>query len=183
MGERWPPVYEASQLKDTIESLASMTGTKGIYGPKDVAGPFCQGDILSLGAELPFLNEEGEAEVLEPSYDHWLVVGNTCDFSRPVEEVPWTQLVPIVETQDLREVPVETRRAFTSYQYSRRFYVPPWPGSTLKLRYADLLTPVAIEKARLGEVAEVAARMNREGWILLHSCLVRFLCRDDGRFD
>jgi hypothetical protein len=47
---------------------------------------------------------------------------------------------------------------------------------------ADFLRPVALHKGAVGSSARVVARMTREAWILLHGCLIRFLCRDDGRF-
>jgi hypothetical protein len=43
---------------------------------------------------------------------------------------------------------------------------------------------VPLHRAALrGDDTHVVARMSRLGWVLLHSCLVRFLARDDGRFD
>ena len=121
--------------------------------------------------------------VLEPDFQHWLVVGNTCDFDREVSEVRYTQLVPIWELGDLKGVPAAELAAFTRYQYARRFFVPPWPGASRVLRYADFLTPIGVEKDAVTDHAKIVARLSLEGWILLHSCLVRFLCRDDGRFD
>lgn len=73
---------------------------------------------------------------------------------------------------------------YDRYQTSRAFYVPPWKREVEgHCHVADLLRPVTAEKGVFDEVARVEARMARSGWILLHSCLVRFLCRDDGRFD
>jgi hypothetical protein len=54
------------------------------------------------------------------------------------------------------------------------------------LHVADLLMPVAIDKRAFAEPerpATVQARLSRAAWILLNACLVRFLARDDGRYD
>ena len=139
--------------------------------------------MLRLPRGLPLLGDDLEPQVLEPEYEHWLVIGNTCDFARDFSKAPWTQLVPIRDVVPLSDVGAGILADFTAYRLSRRFYVPPWPGTTERLRYADFLAPVAADKEAIPENAEVVARMSLTGWILLHSCLVRFFCRDDGRFD
>ena len=61
---------------------------------------------------------------------------------------------------------------------------PAWDNALRDKHFtADLSTPAAARKAALLQHGNVVARLSRQGWVLLHSCLVRFLCRDDGRFD
>ena len=185
MPERWPPVYDADELAACIAHAAGHAGGAGLWEPprRDLDPAICQGDVLQLHRGLPLLDEGLEATVLDPEFDHWLVIGNTCDFAREPRDTPWTQLVPVHEFGDLSETEPGLLADLVGYRLSRRFYMPPWPGATARLRFADLLTPVAALKADVPRCARVVARMNFSGWILLHSCLVRFLCRDDGRFD
>jgi len=103
--ERWPPVYDAEDLASTISRLGKVTGDMGLYGPTTTGPEFCQGDIVSLQSGLPVLDADGEPVVLDPDFEHWLVIGNTCDFSRESADVPWTQLVPIHATLALDDVP------------------------------------------------------------------------------
>ena len=69
------------------------------------------------------------------------------------------------------------------------FYVPAWSGAVADQFYAaDFLRPVPVDKEAFaqesgGQRAVVVARLSRVAWILLNACLVRFLARDDGRYD
>lgn len=183
MTERWPPIYDADDLAATIAKVAGKHASSSLYATSVAGPPVCQGDVVELPAGLPVLDEAGEPLVLGPPFVFWLVIGNTCDYARSRDEAAWTQVVPVYELQPLDQVQPEVLAAFSSYQYSRRFFLPPWPGAASSLRYADFLTPVGVDKVAMTAKARVVARLTREGWILLHSCLVRFLCRDDGRFD
>ena len=42
---------------------------------------------------------------------------------------------------------------------------------------------MTVHKSVFPEHARVVARMQYAAWVLLHSCLVRFLARDDGRHE
>ena len=71
-----------------------------------------------------------------------------------------------------------------NYRLSRAFYVPDWRGTRPEpVLAADFLRPVALHKGAIGNQATVVGRVSQLGWMLLHACLVRFLARDDGRFD
>ncbi len=147
-GERWPPVYD---LEDLVNEIGRMTKDERLerdfyewrldrstLNPSDV----CQGDVVLLDSEVPVILENGQPGLVEHPEHHWLVIGNTCDFDRSIEEAPWTQLVPIVSVGPDKRV---------------------LQGAT--------------------KVATLQARMSRGAWILLNACLVRFLARDDGRYD
>lgn len=185
MTDRWPPVYDADDLARCITEVVSASDSQGMYSRAGLSiGPaICQGDIVELPASVPVIDSSGAPAILEAAPPWWLVIGNTCDFVRSYEDVPWTQLVPVWELDRLDDVDPSVLNAFRGYQYARRFYLPPWPGSSHLLRYADFLTPVGADRGAMREHASVIARTSREGWVLLHSCLVRFLCRDDGRFE
>jgi hypothetical protein len=92
--------------------------------------------------------------------------------------------VPIGNAGPLAEVTPQLSAA-RRYTQARKFYVPPWSAAAERhLHIADLLLPVAIDKRVFqGRDATLQARMGRGAWVLLNACLVRFLARDDGRYD
>jgi hypothetical protein len=99
-------------------------------------------------------------------------------------DVAWSQLVPLYDLGDKETLSTEKIRAIAGYKTSRRFHVPAWSADVSgRFHVADLLLPVATHKYALLNVAKVEARMSMYGWVLLHSCLVRFIACDDGRFD
>ncbi len=129
---------------------------------------------------LPFIDEAGEPSANNVESEFWLVIGNTCDFDRDIGTLPWTQVVPV----DDRTPSPDQLAAFKKYKASRVFYLPAWDRALGGRHFAaDLASIATAHKKALLEHASVVARMSRKGWVLLHSCLVRFLCRDDGRFD
>src|SRR5688500_13508628 len=94
---RWPPVYDADELASQIAEIATDRDLAGrLYDLTDVGGLVCQGDVVELAAGVPVLDESGAA-VTEEDATHWLVIGNTCDFDRDIEDVPWTQVVPLID--------------------------------------------------------------------------------------
>jgi hypothetical protein len=181
--ERWPPVYDAGELKEQIERLGRNGNLmEAFYGPKDHGGTICQGDIVKLSAPLPFIDEEGEGTI-ESDYTHWLVLGNTCDFVRDDADVRWSQIVPVVVVPDTA-IQAEAFQSLRIFGTSRKFYLPPWDVAGRHHGIADLQSIALVDKRCLRSVkATVIARVSLYGWVLLHSCIVRFLGRDDGRFD
>jgi len=181
MPERWPPVYDAASLANSIESLVEAGDFSGFYDPTLRGPKVCQGDVIHLDSDIPLISDEGEP-IADDAAEYWLVIGNTCDFERDRATVKWTQLVPIIDFGT--NLNAEERASVQRYQTSRGFYVPPWKNQVeAHCHVADFLRPVAAEKEVFDEVASVEARLTHSGWVLLHSCLVRFLCRDDRRFD
>lgn len=188
-GERWPPVYDLEDLLSEIKRLSDHPDVaSAFYAWRKDRSPIavddvCQGDIVHLPSEVPVISDDGQPAVLAHPEAFWLVIGNTCDFDRSVEDARWTQLVPIVSL----EVPREQQAILRRYTQARRFYVPAWTATPDAVSYvADFLRPVAVDKrAMRGEssMATVHARMSLAAWVLLNACLVRFLARDDGRFD
>lgn len=181
--ERWPPVYDADDLQRVIIELATERIFDSFYWPVRDDPVVCQGDVVELTAEVPYIDASGVA-VASAEALRWLVIGNTCDFARAEADVAWTQLVPLVDIGLGQDVTPSDMGALRRYRYSRRFYVPPWPElGEDRHHFADFLRPVAAEKGAFGRAAKVVSRMSFKAWVLLHSCLVRFLARDDGRFD
>jgi hypothetical protein len=177
---RWPPVYDAEGLAKVIIELAGSPDFGARFWDLGARthGDVFQGDIVGLDSEVPLLDESGQPVVTD-ACSYWLVIGNTCDFDRPVHDVPWTQIVPTVDLGS--RVDAQHLSVFRHYKYSRHFYVPAWPQGDGKHRFADFTRPVTIHKAAFKGPAKIVARMQQPAWVLLHSCLVRFLARDDGR--
>jgi hypothetical protein len=172
--ERWPPIYDAEGLAATIDAIVRDDRRPDFYAPSSNGGACCQGDVLRLDSGVPVIEADGQVVEID-DFSHWLVIGNTCDFDR--SEVVWTQVVPVTVLD--RAPPAE----LAAYRGSRRFFLPSWDGSAPYGAAADFQRPVALAKSAVGASATVVARLSRPGWVLLHSCLVRFLARDDGRFD
>ena len=182
--ERWPPVHDAQELGRTIHDLANRDDLDAVIydrGRAADAGPCCQGDIIELSEGVPLLDENCTGAVLD-DFTHWLVIGNTCDFARAMDAVRWTQVVPIIELLGATPQHLEDLRR---YRLSRQFFVPQWAGSAQpdRVMVADLLRPCALDRRAIAACARVVARLSFRGWLLLNACLVRFLARDDGRFD
>ena len=181
--DRWPPVYDADELNRAIRDLGSGAPLeKLLYGSVNQGGALCQGDVIEMATDLPILDEQGEPAATD-RFTFWLVIGNTCDFDRSVEKVAWTQVVPILDLHPANPTQ-EDIRSMRQYERSRVFFLPPWEsGGAEAVLSADFLRPVALHKQAALKKARVVARLSRYGWALLHACLVRFLARDDGRFD
>ena len=180
---RWPPVYDADELATTIQDLVTSGKLNACFFRSQASlEGICQGDVIELHAGVPLLAEDGQPAVHD-DVRYWMVIGNTCDFYRPLEEVAWSQLVPLVDLGSDRDLSDGELATLRGYRYTRRFYVPPW-SDAVKGRHhvADFLRPVAVHKKALTDTT-VMAGLDLYAWLLFHSCLVRFLARDDGRFD
>lgn len=182
---RWPPVYDEDGLRQVIADLSAGSLFDEFFWPVTDEPAVCQGDIVALTADIPCIDAGGETVATDQA-GRWMVIGNTCDFARLSTEadVPWTQLVPLIDLGGDADFDGPELAALRRYRYSRRFYVPPWPAlEEVRHHCADFLRPVAAEKGVFGTHARVVARLSFRAWVLLHSCLVRFLARGDGRFD
>lgn len=184
--ERWTTVYSSEGLDGHITDLANsfrpkpdLVGQRAFYNLVINDPEPCQGDVVRLECDIPLIDETGQPAV-EEGTGLWLYIGNSCDSARPIDKVPFAQMVPLVrlpevmsegELQDLR-----------SYKGTKSFYLPAWPSSADNRGYsADFLRPVPVHRLALKNAAKIEARMTRHSWSLLHCCLVRFLARDDGR--
>jgi hypothetical protein len=179
---RWPPVYTAEDLKQAIEALASgrLEYEMRFYDRTNREPTVFQGDVVAFSDGVPVFDEHRNAQVVD-EFEHWLVIGNTCDMERDLVDVAWSQVVPVDDLGPLEEIRSDELDRLRRYSQSRRFYLPPWDNEQ-SCRVADFLRPVGIHKSALRSATRVA-RLSYLGWLLLHSCLVRFLARGDGRYD
>lgn len=181
---RWPAIYDKESLATAIRHIVDA-------GPEfdsrfyqlgvSVGGAACQGDVVELRGPAPLIDGGGNAVVTDVEFDHWLVLGNTCDMDR-VDE-PRSLVAPLVRL--LAPISPDHLSVLRRYEYYKQFYVPPWPGAPDQdHRLADFMQLVTIEKAAFRpDCARVVARLQFPAWALLHACIVRYLARDDGRFD
>jgi len=180
--DRWPPCYDAEELKKSIQLLTSASQVSDIfYGPLE-AGDLYQGDIIELRSPIPFIWEDGNPGIGD-EFENWLVVGNSCDIHRTTEDASVTQILPIVPIPSANLGSAD-RNQFLTYRYYRRFYLPPWDDASSKfVHFADFMRPVTIYQSAIENSAQRIASLNYHSWLLLNSCLVRFMARDDGRYD
>jgi hypothetical protein len=182
--ERWPPIYDAEQLAGQIKGLTAQDALFDNFfaeTPKDV--PWCQGDVVRLPPMVPYIDDKGPAVLEGDDLSAWLLLSNTCDLCRPLNTVEWAQAVPIRLLGSDSDITQNELQALRRYQYARQFYVPDWSAaSPRRHQVAELTMPVTVAREALNTATRLA-RLSLTSWVLLHSCLVRFLARDDGRFD
>lgn len=179
---RLGPIYDAADLKDTIEKLHTSSDVVGeFFGNEPADIPVCQGDILKLDSKIPFIDANGDAAATDNPSSLWQVLGNTCDLDRDIGDVRHTQLAPVALFQPPQNMPVD--QTLIQYKAYRSFYLPSAPKTSPKHMLTDLTRPVTVDKRALLENAERIARLNDKTWMLFHCVLVRFLARDDGRHD
>jgi len=177
---RLGPIYDATDLKKTIEDLyTSPDVLKGFFGDDPVDVPVCQGDVFKLDSKLPFIDSDGDAAAAENPSGLWQVLGNTCDLDRKIEDVMYSQLAPVTLFDPQPNVPVD--QTLIQYKAYRCFYLPPVRNAGTKHMLTDLTRPVTVHKQALIDKAERVARLNDKTWMLFHCVLVRFLAREDGR--
>lgn len=181
--DRWPPVYDELELKKAIEELVDRDFIfSKFYGPQVQGSPIAQGDIIKLVTDLPYIDQDGSPAILDcDAITYWMITSVTCDLDR--EEVNTAHIVPIFDfLANLTQAGFGEK--YRRYKAYRAFFLPPWDVSVENHFFvADLITPVTIDKQALINKAEVVATMSLEGWLLLNSCLVRYLARSDGRND
>ncbi len=183
-GGRWPPIYDEDDLKAAIDSLVASGSMEARF--YDLGWPISgifQGDVIELNARQPFLDAEARPAASKNATRYWLVVGNSCDIDRSISEVPWTNLVPVHDIGPRGNIENNDLATLLRYKYSRRFYLPNWHGADKSSVFvANFLQMVTVDKRAL-DARKVVARLSRPGWVLLHSCVVRYLARSDGRYD
>jgi hypothetical protein len=181
---RWPPAYDADQLADQIRALVADQGLASrFYDPPKQRTDLCQGDVVQLDARLPFLDEHRAPRAEAEATRFWIVLGNTCDLDRSFGDVPWTGVAPIRELGPAAGLAPNERDALARYQTSRRFYLPSWGAPVEGEALVASFLEIATVDRRAVQPNAVVARMSYAGWILFHSCLIRYLAREDRRND
>ncbi len=180
--ESWLPAYDTESLVRLIEDIRDDLSSRSFFSHQTAVAEFCQGDVIKLPTDLPLLDSGAEPAIEERVGDLWLVAGNTCDFDRDLEKVPWTQLVPLEEVGSASDIAEPDLQELRAYRATRYFYVPGWQSGSPSRHYlAQLSKPVTTHKQAVLD-SKLVARLSESAWVLLSACLVRFLARDDRRF-
>jgi hypothetical protein len=185
---RWPPVYDAEELVAQIRDLTSRADFEARFYEwrldrnSEAVSDVCQGDVVELASDVPVIGDDGLPGVISNKTQMWMVLGNTCDFDRDLDDCRWTQIAPLVDLGGPEPDPT-LRDVLRKYSLARRFYVPPWTDrAEHSYHVVELPLLVAVDKRAFTQAARVQARLSRAAWILLNACLVRSLARDDGRY-
>jgi hypothetical protein len=179
---RWPPVYDFESLGDEINRLVANSGIFDLFfHTRNLESGLYQGDILRYPGVFPFIDENGNIQVMEEEYDYWIILGNTCDLDRELPSPHLSHIAPLIPLEG--DIPDDVISGLKSYNSYRKFFIPTWntsiaPGFTLNFTYL-----CSADKKSLLSHSEVVTRLTFKSWLLLHSCLVRYLDRNDGRHD
>ncbi len=181
--DRWPPVYDFESLLEQIEKLQSRDDLFNHYYSISPQSNYFQGDIIELSAEFPFITNEGNIAVDEVPIRFWIIIGNTCDLSLPGSRCKFSNIIPL-ETLE-HNIPETVLESLKKYEIYKKFFIPTWDESISQNGFvADFTKITTIEKKVISPETNIKIKeMNQLSWVLLHSCFVRYLARDDGRHD
>jgi hypothetical protein len=184
---RWPPVYDFNELGQQIKELIDDGSIFHHFFIHGVIGEeFFQGDIITLKSDPVYIDSDGDVAIIDEEFQYWVILGNTCDLARDLSKdtsliIPQlTHISPLIPIP--QDIPDDILGNFKKYKLYKRVFIPRW-GSIGNDFYIDLTIINSIEKQCLIDHSNIAARLNFKTWLLLHSCLVRYLARDDGRHD
>ena len=181
--DRWLPVYDSESLINLIEEIRNNLHSRSFYSHVTTIAKYCQGDVVQISSDLPVIDSAAEPAIEDRVSNLWLVAGNTCDFDRDLEKLPWTQLMPLEQVGSGTDISEPDLQELRSYRASRYFYMPGWESGQTELHYlAQFSKPVTTHKQAVLD-SKLVARLSESAWVLLNACLVRFLARDDGRFE
>lgn len=177
----WPPSYDEHELNESINGIIKGGVSPEEFYVKPAAGEsnVYQGDIIELSTVLPLIDDECEASVVE-GFRYWIVIGNTCDISRDISDVKYTQVAPIIVLDDIDSSVLST---FKNYKYNRRFFLPAWNPAVEPGCAVEFTMPVTVNKESIQNCMILEAKLTYPAWILLNACLVRYIARGDGRCD
>lgn len=180
---RWPPVYSLADLGTTIkESINSQEIFSYFYTtPLSEEPDFCQGDVVELETSFPYIDEAGDVAILEDDLKFWLVLGNTCDFAREINSIRYTHISPVIPID--KSCPADIIDNLKHYQSYKKFYMPEWNHEQLAGYLVDFTMICSVHKEAITRLTNLVTRLDYRSWVLLHSCLVRYLARDDGRHE
>lgn len=179
---RWPPVYDFKGLGEEINRLVLSRGIFDEFFLKEnLDSNLCQGDILKFPGQFPFINEHGNVAIIDEDYDYWLILGNTCDLHQELSSSHFSHITPLIPIG--MDAPDSVVRGLRSYNSYKKFYIPSWEGSVNKGFTIDFTLMGSVDKKCLQTLTKLTTRLTFKSWLLLHSCMVRYLARDDGRHD
>ena len=178
--ERWPTVYDFKELQTQISEIAKCNYSRGFYSLCE-KNELCQGDIIYIKKKFLYIDENGEYSAEEYT-NYWMIVGNTCDIARSITDISFTNIIPILKFDE--SVPLKILSGIKSFQNYKSMYVPPF-SDDMNNYFIDFTKIMTISKEYLLKDAKAIKKkeLTYASWILFHSCLLRYLVRDDGRND
>jgi hypothetical protein len=181
---RWPPIYDFESLAAQIKDLVGNHSIFDVFyqGQTLYEPQVCQGDIFQFISPFPYVDSEGDISTTVEGFSNWIIIGNTCDLLNE-NSMEYTHIAPLFELQENESVKI--LNGLKSYKSYKKFYIPPWVDKQHPGYYLDFTHMCSAQRGCLENDALVvrSARMGRLSWLLFHSCMVRYLARDDGRHD
>ncbi|WP_368028862.1 hypothetical protein [Arcobacter sp. s6] len=179
--DRWPTVYDFKELETQIKEIVKNNYTIGFYSLTPKNNELFQGDIVHIEKKFLYLDNNG-AYSAEDYTNYWIVLGNTCDIARNLEDIPFSNVIPILKFDD--SVPERIFSGIKSFQNYKSMYVPPFSDDMNKY-FIDFTKIMTISKEYLlKDVKSIKIKeLTYSSWVLFHACLLRYLVRDDGRND
>jgi hypothetical protein len=182
---KWPPVYDFDSLAAQIKELVSNQQIFNVFYQNDdpVNVALCQGDIIQFKSPLPVIDAEGDIGTVDGEFSNWVIIGNTCDLDRQIHNTGYSHISPLIKLR--ADEPEPILAGLKAYSSFKRFFIPPWQLNDTPGYFLDFTQMCSVHKSCLlnENVVTVSARMGRLSWLLFHSCIVRYLARDDGRHD
>lgn len=184
---RWPPIYDFEELGQQIRTLVKDGSIfYQFFDPNIYNKDFFQGDIVSLKTDPIYIDKDGDISIIDESVNYWIILGNTCDLSRELTSNDHSVLPHLTHISPLftipKDIPLSILNDMKQYKFYKKVFIPRWCADENDY-YIDLTIMNSIEKQYLINHSNITARLNFKTWLLLHSCLVRYLARDDGRND
>lgn len=158
----------------------SITASQAALPAKYRRSGALSGCIIELVSPVPVIDREGEAAGIgETRYG--LVAANTCDIARmgDTEKVEYAPIAPLVPLA-LSGMDQEEAQSARDSKLSRIFFVPERDGDVVP-HIEDFTRLAPIHRDALRGRAVIRARTCRAFRVVLDACLVRLLCRADGR--
>jgi hypothetical protein len=179
---RWPPVYDFDGLGAEINRLVLDCGIfEQFFHRRNLSLDLCQGDILEFPGQFPYIDKNGNINIIDEDYDYWIILGNTCDLHRDLPSPHFSHITPLISLKS--GTPPHILQGLRSYDSYKKFYIPSWESHSNQSFFIDFTLMCSVDKECLQNVTKLTTRLTRKSWLLLHSCMVRYLARDDGRHD
>jgi len=179
--DRWPTVYDFEELQNQIKQIVKSNYSKGFYNLSIDKHSLFQGDIIKLNKKFAYLNKDGKFQA-EYFSSFWMLLGNSCDFDRNIKDLPFTNITPLQKLDS--NVPQKILNGLKNFQNYKHMYIPSFDGNDDEyfIDFTKIMT-VSKEYLKIDIYNFKVAELTFESWVLLHSCLVRYFARDDGRND
>ncbi|WOE69067.1 hypothetical protein RZR97_08085 [Hydrogenimonas thermophila] len=178
--DRWATIYDFEELQNQIKQIVKSNYTKGFYKLSIDKHSLFQGDIIKLDKKFAYLNKDGQFQA-EYFSGFWIILGNSCDFDRDIKDLPFTNITPMQKLNG--DVPEKIINGLKNFQNYKHMYIPSFDSNDEYFIDFTKIMTISKEYLKSDIYNFKIAELTFDSWILLHSCLVRYFARDDGRND